>query len=1218
MTIANVNIRRVLLKRGNTIQSNSYTGPIGEVTMDTDIKTIRIHDGLTAGGHLIPTQANMQSYANVAVASGLAAVNANVATLATNVATLTTGATAANTAMKSYVDSQITSIVGGAPTVLDTLGEIATALDNDANVAATLTNSIAAVNSDVANLTTNVSSIAGNITTINNTLANITVPNLQSVTTDIIPATDITYDIGSSTNRFRDIYLSTNTIYLGTNAVGIDASGQLIISESYQGGEGVGDIASVEWTTSSNLEIRTSDTSSFVAKFDSLKNGDTFELLTGSVSFPADTVVTVNGTVTKTLNGSGDYYDFVIPVDVASQSNVYVYNFTLTKIPLTDVSQLSDTGSLLLSNSISDTDGVDTFSIDVSSTGVVSMSTARGGLEFGAMPEVGGPNHLHIMRPAGQEGATDLYFGDDYNYVKMPGLYGPGTQGVEIGSSYNSGNVSIWRFGTDGGIVFPDGTTQSTAWVTEESATAYKGFKAHYGRMYNNTDDDNGPINKIVIYKDTVTPSSSIDTSTDDDDFTVTGLSGSDVVAMIVAIGEDVNETPITELATFAESIIDNVILDGGVQGSIRSVADMKTAFYSNFATFSSTLTDLKTNFEFFSVNNQFNIDPAYSTGNGATFNGISYNMSNDTLGLGSWGQGAPNTHSVGDVFVIPGNTIQDASGTFLSTPANDITITVTAVNSGFIDTVSVTGSLPRPAEIWPSNSIGDGGDDEYDTANYINTNIQNQISYNDGNVVAGSSAFGGGDYVVTYQDSIFGIFAANVSINSIGTSGNSGFDGDGVADTGELFSGGGLSVNFGNFDFSGDSLINDRGEIKIVPNSSGDGLGYTTIELRPDNNTTQDQYIIIDPIAPNHVHIRAGGTQDNSQAELYIGGENSYFMVDNGTNPSVYVAANNNIWTFGTGGSITFPDSTVQSTAWTGAVDYTNVTNTPSLATVATTGSYTDLSGTPTIPTNISELTNDAGYITAANVPATYTDANVSTFLAAFGSNSISTTGNVSATSFIGDGSQLTGLPASYSDSDVATFLAAFGSNSISTTGNITAGNISGNITITGNVTGTSANVELVAGSYTWTFDNTGNLTLPGNTFSVNYANNTPVDVVTRFEGSWTVPVGNSTQSFTVSSGTYSMWVDCNIPNGILSWNATATVTNSNVPVVGVQYAWVYNGGGTPIDFTSIPDQFTGTADTIVRSNVAPSSTTNRFDFGINNTSGGNVTVRYGWIAIS
>jgi hypothetical protein len=197
-----------------------------------------------------------------------------------------------------------------------------------------------------------------------------------------------------------------------------------------------------------------------------------------------------------------------------------------------------------------------------------------------------------------------------------------------------------------------------------------------------------------------------------------------------------------------------------------------------------------------------------------------------------------------------------------------------------------------------------------------------------------------------------------------------------------------------------------------------------------------------------------------------------------------------------------------------------------------------------------------------------------------------------------------------------------------VSATGNIsTAGAFVGNgaaltnvtVSVAGNVIGTQSNVTLTAGSYNWTFDNTGNLTLPGNTFSVNYANSTQVNAVTRFESSWTVPVGNSTQSFTVTPNeTYYMWVDCNIPNGILTWNATATVTNTNVPVVGQQFAWVYNGGGSPIDFTSIPNQFTGTANTIVRSSVAPSATTNRFDFGLNNTSGGNVTVRYGWVAIS
>ena len=51
---------------------------------------------------------------------------------------------------------------------------------------------------------------------------------------------------------------------------------------------------------------------------------------------------------------------------------------------------------------------------------------------------------------------------------------------------------------------------------------------------------------------------------------------------------------------------------------------------------------------------------------------------------------------------------------------------------------------------------------------------------------------------------------------------------------------------------------------------------------------------------------------------------------------------------------------------------------------------------------------------------------------------------------------------------------------------GNITANNFSGNITIVGNVTGTSPNITLVAGVYSTVFDNTGLATLPGGLMAV------------------------------------------------------------------------------------------------------------------------------------
>ena len=47
------NVGHVLLKRGNTVQSTSYTGPLGELTINTDTLEVRIHDNTVAGGHPI-------------------------------------------------------------------------------------------------------------------------------------------------------------------------------------------------------------------------------------------------------------------------------------------------------------------------------------------------------------------------------------------------------------------------------------------------------------------------------------------------------------------------------------------------------------------------------------------------------------------------------------------------------------------------------------------------------------------------------------------------------------------------------------------------------------------------------------------------------------------------------------------------------------------------------------------------------------------------------------------------------------------------------------------------------------------------------------------------------------------------------------------------------------------------------------------------------------
>ena len=46
-------LRTIQILRGTTAQNNAYTGVIGELTMDTEKKQLRIHDGSTAGGKVV-------------------------------------------------------------------------------------------------------------------------------------------------------------------------------------------------------------------------------------------------------------------------------------------------------------------------------------------------------------------------------------------------------------------------------------------------------------------------------------------------------------------------------------------------------------------------------------------------------------------------------------------------------------------------------------------------------------------------------------------------------------------------------------------------------------------------------------------------------------------------------------------------------------------------------------------------------------------------------------------------------------------------------------------------------------------------------------------------------------------------------------------------------------------------------------------------------------
>lgn len=90
-----------------------------------------------------------------------------------------------------------------------------------------------------------------------------------------------------------------------------------------------------------------------------------------------------------------------------------------------------------------------------------------------------------------------------------------------------------------------------------------------------------------------------------------------------------------------------------------------------------------------------------------------------------------------------------------------------------------------------------------------------------------------------------------------------------------------------GGFEFPGSGYI----ENPIA--SSGDGQGLDTLKIVPDGTTVGNgshQYIVIDPTSPNHIHVRAGGPQDNSTSELILGAEMTHVKVSD-QDRNVYIS---------------------------------------------------------------------------------------------------------------------------------------------------------------------------------------------------------------------------------------------------------------------------------------------------------------------------------------
>lgn len=117
---------QVQFRRGTTTQNNAFTGALAEITYDTEVKTLRLHDGTTAGGGaIVATLAGTQTFTNKTLSTnsvwngssiGLAfgGTNANITPIAGAVAYSTSSALALTASGTS--GQVLTSAGGSAPT----------------------------------------------------------------------------------------------------------------------------------------------------------------------------------------------------------------------------------------------------------------------------------------------------------------------------------------------------------------------------------------------------------------------------------------------------------------------------------------------------------------------------------------------------------------------------------------------------------------------------------------------------------------------------------------------------------------------------------------------------------------------------------------------------------------------------------------------------------------------------------------------------------------------------------------------------------------------------------------------------------------------------------------------------------------------------------------------------------------------------------------------
>lgn len=201
---------QVQFRRGTSGQNDAFTGAIGEISVNTTDYTLRVHDGVTAGGFALIGISTTQTLSNKTLASPT--ITGNV-TGAANIAHTGTISASGNVTGGNVITGGLITATGNITSTANVAGgNIVTAglITATGNINGGNINGGANVNATTHTGTT--VSVSGNITGGNITTAGIVTVNSGAAATAIVNgASNGVGNIGSSSTYFNQVFAKATT-----------------------------------------------------------------------------------------------------------------------------------------------------------------------------------------------------------------------------------------------------------------------------------------------------------------------------------------------------------------------------------------------------------------------------------------------------------------------------------------------------------------------------------------------------------------------------------------------------------------------------------------------------------------------------------------------------------------------------------------------------------------------------------------------------------------------------------------------------------------------------------------------------------------------------------------------------------------------------------------------------------------------------------------------